>query len=147
MLFWCIECEDAFDAEPDAPDLLQSVCRRCKRVCLSFEMELEDAKSIHFSNQVGGSIFSMIFGGFFGIKPGLAESETPKIIRFAEEHEIETDDFAFASESDAERIKRGLGEQGVICGIEKKGEGVRLIVEERDKKRALTFIRDWRSSV
>ena len=147
MKFWCNQCETAFDGEPDAPDLPQSRCAICDTVCLSFDMELEDAKRFHENNVVGVGLVSGLLSGLFGlvgwgISAPTESSSIPAIISYATKNKLDFDDFVIGTYEEAFKVQRFLGEHGVICKIENNNGSHSLVVDQRDVQRARRLIRE-----
>ena len=140
MKFWCIDCEIAFEDEPLSDEYDQSRCPTCERDCLSFEIELEDAKSFHTNGQIGNGIASGLLGGFFGILGVPNNAPEPRIIAYVRQNNLQDDLVSIDNKPDAELARIELGKHGIICAIKETDGVFVIVVEERDRKRAKRLI-------
>lgn len=140
MKFWCNGCVQVFEAETESADFDQATCPSCQRDCIGFNLELEDARKRAFSDQVSSPFIGILFGGIaslFGFGSALGESELPPILKFADAHEEVAPFHLVESNSEAEIVRRKLGDEGVICDIVPRDNGkFEITVDTRDQKRA-----------
>ena len=148
MEFWCNGCEIRFVSEPESDELEQAPCPQCSHVSLTYLFELEEARRFVQNNKVtnvmAGGFLTFLLRGL-GINAGHVEvpQAEPPILKF-QSHLPEPDPFTVSTLSAANEFKKILGEQGIICGIREVAENeYRLILDNRDKKRALKLIDEF----
>ena len=143
MKFWCNACEVVFDAEPTSDEFDQSNCLQCGFGCLSYEIELEDARKAQVNNQVAGSLLSVVLGIFTGPAAGALSSGGGEsaILRHNRITGDEPEFLVLRTEEAALLVRDELGTHGIICGIEKHADDkFEIVVDKQDKSRAIRIV-------